>query len=188
MIKASALKRGNIVDIEGTPHIVEHITVQTPSARGSATLYKVRFRNVQNKSKVDQTFRGDDTLKEADFETRDAQYLYGDGERYAFMDLEDYSQYELVEEDIADALPFLVEDMEGVTLLMSDGRVLGIRMPDVVELDITECEPSIKGASATARSKPATLQTGLIVQVPEYISPGERVRVDTRTRDFLSRA
>lgn len=188
MLKVQALKRNKIIDIDGTPHVVEHITIQSPSARGSATLYKVRFRNVQTKNKVDQTFRGDDTLKEADFDTQEAQYLFKNADRYTFMSLEDYSQFELTEDDISDFIPFLVEDMEGISVLLSDERVLGIRMPDVVELKIMECDPSIKGASATARSKPATLETGLIVQVPEYISSEEVIRVDTRTNEFLSRA
>ncbi|MDD3605347.1 MAG: hypothetical protein PHD86_09200, partial [Kiritimatiellae bacterium] len=126
--------------------------------------------------------------KEADFETRNVQYLYKNGDVFTFMDTEDYSQFELNEEEIEDAIPYLVEDMEGITALFSDGRVLGIRMPDVVEMKIEECDPSIKGASATARSKPAKLTTGLTVLVPEYISPGEVIRVDTRTNSFLSRA
>lgn len=188
MIKASALKKGHVIDIEGTPHVVENITVQSPSARGSATLYKVRYRNVQTKQKVDNSYRGDDTLKEADFDVREAQYLYNSNGLYTFMDLEDYSQVELVADDLTDVIPFLVEDMEGIKLMISDEKVLGVSVPDVVELQIVECEPSIRGASATARSKPATLQTGLIVQVPEYISPEEIIRVDTRTQEFLSRA
>ncbi len=188
MIKACSIKKGDVVDIGGTPHIVETVTVQSPSARGSATLYKVRFRNVQNKQKVDQTFRGDDVMKEADFDTREAQFLYKNGDQYTFMDLTDYTQYDLPVGDVEECIDFLVDDMEGITLLMSDDRILGIQMPDVVELKIVECDPSMRGASATARAKPAKLQTGLIVQVPEYISPDEVVRVDTRTREFLSRA
>lgn len=188
MIKASALKKGLVIDIDNTPHIIESITVQSPSARGSATLYKVRFRNVQTKQKVDNAYRGDDVLKEADFDVREAQYLYCNNGIYAFMDLEDYSQAELNEDDVSDVIPFLVEDMEGIKLLVSGDRILGVQVPDVVELEITECDPSIRGASATSRTKPATLQTGLIVQVPEYMSSGEVVRVDTRTQEFLSRA
>lgn len=188
MIKASDLNKNSIININDIPHAVDSISVQTPSARGGATLYKVRFRNVQTKQKVDQTLKGDDALQEANFETREVQYLYQSGDRYAFMDLTDYSQFELVKEDIEDALPYLVDDMEGITALMSDGKVLGIRMPDVVELKVAECDPSIKGASATSRTKPATLSTGLIVQVPEYVSPDEVLRIDTRSGDFLSRA
>lgn len=188
MIKACSITKNSIVEIGGAPHSVENIVVQTPSARGGATLYKIRFRNIKTRQKVDQTLRGDDPLKEADFETRNVQYLYKNGDVFTFMDTEDYSQFELNEEEIEDAIPYLVEDMEGITALFSDGRVLGIRMPDVVEMKIEECDPSIKGASATARSKPAKLTTGLTVLVPEYISPGEVIRVDTRTNSFLSRA
>jgi elongation factor P len=104
------------------------------------------------------------------------------------MDLENYEQFELFQEDIEDILPFLVEDMEGISALTSDGKVLTLRMPDTVELEIVECAPSMKGASATARTKPATLTTGLIVQVPEYIEHGETIKVDTRERKYLSRA
>lgn len=188
MIKACNLSKSSIVELDGVPHMTEHIQVQTPSARGSATLYKVRFRNVRTRQKADRTLRGDDTLKPADFETREVQYLYKNGDRYTFMDLNDYSQFELTEEDIAEEKACLVEDMEGITALISEGRVLGIRLPDVVELEVKACDPSMKGASATARTKPATMSTGLIVQVPEYIAPGEILRVDTRSNTFISRA
>lgn len=188
MIKACNITKNSIVEIGGAPHTVENIAVQTPSARGGATLYKIRFRNIKTQQKVDQTLRGDDPFKEADFETREVQYLYKNGDIYTFMDVEDFSQIELNETEIEDVIPYLVEDMEGITALLSDGRVLGIRMPDVVVMKIEECDPSIKGASATARSKPAKMTTGLTVLVPEYISPGEVIRVDTRTNAFLSRA
>ena len=188
MVKACNLNKSSIIDIDGIPHVIENIQVQTPSARGGATLYKVRFRNVQTRQKVDQTFRGDDTLKEADFDQREVQYLYKSGDQYTFMDLTDYSQFELTEEEIGDAVSYLIDDMEGITALMSNEKVLGIRMPDTVEMEIVECDPSIKGASATARTKPATMSTGLVVQVPEYISQGEVIKIDTRTGSFLSRA
>jgi elongation factor P len=188
MIKACDLKKSSVIDIDGTPHCVENISQQAPTARGGNTIYKVRFRNVSTKQKVDKTFRGDDTLQETSYETKEVQYLYQDGNRYAFMDLENYEQFELFQEDIEDILPFLVEDMEGISALTSDGKVLTLRMPDTVELEIVECAPSMKGASATARTKPATLTTGLIVQVPEYIEHGETIKVDTRERKYLSRA
>jgi len=188
MVKACNLKKSMIVEINGEPHMVEQIQVQTPSARGGATLYKVRLRHAATRQRLNQTLRGDDTLQEADFETREVQYLYKSGDRYAFMDLETYDQFELTEDDAASAIPYLIEDMEGINALMSDGRVLALNMPDVVELQIAECEPSIKGASATARTKPATLSTGLVVQVPEYIAPEDTIRIDTRSDTFLSRA
>jgi elongation factor P len=186
-MKASDLTKASMVSIGGVPHRVEAIQVQTPSARGGASLYKVRFRNVQSGQKVDQTLRGEDQLQEASFETREIQYLYKNGDIHAFMDLEDYTQFELPADELENAIPYLIEDMEGIKALVSEGKVLAVTMPDTMEMQIVECDPSIKGASATARTKPATLSTGLVIQVPEYISPGERIRVDTRTNTFLKR-
>lgn len=188
MIKACDLKKSSVIDIDGTPHVIENITQQSPTARGGTTIYKVRFRNVATRQKVDQTYRGEDALQEAYFETKEVQYLYPSGDRYAFMDLENYEQFELVKDDIEDCLPFLIEEMEGIKALISGERVLALNMPDTVEMEIVECAPSAKGASVTARTKPATLSTGLIVQVPEYISQGETVKVDTHERKYLSRA
>lgn len=188
MIKAADLKKSHVIEIDGVPHTVENITQSTPTARGGNTIYRVRFRNVATKQKVDKSYKGGDSLQEASFETSEVQYLYKEGDRYTFMDLESYDQFELFEADIEDALPFLVEDMEGITALTSEGKVLTIRMPSTLEMEIVECPPSMKGASATSRTKPATLTTGLIVQVPEYIAPGEIIKVDTEEKRFLSRA
>ncbi len=188
MIKACDLKKSSVIDIDGTPHCIENISQQSPTARGGNTLYKVRFRNVSTKAKVDKTFRGDDTLQETSYETRQVQYLYQDGDRYAFMDLESYDQFELVKDDIEECLPFLIENMEGIIAMVSNDKVLTLQMPDVIELEIVECPPAMKGASATSRNKPATLTTGLVVLVPEYIEPGEVIKVDTRDRKYLSRA
>ena len=188
MIKAADLKKSHVIEIDGVPHTVENITQSAPTARGGNTIYRVRFRNVATKQKVDKSYKGGDALQEASFETSEVQYLYKEGDRYTFMDLESYDQFELMEEDIEDALPFLVEDMEGITALMSGEKVLGIRMPATLEMEIVECPPSMRGASATSRTKPATLTTGLIVQVPEHIEPGTLIKVDTEERRFLSRA
>jgi elongation factor P len=188
MIKACDLKKSSVIDIDGVPHVIENIGQQSPTARGGGTIYKVRFRNVSTKTKVDKTFRGDDILQETTYETKEVQYLYQDGDRYSFMDLENYEQFELVKDDIEECLPFLIEDMEGITALVSAGKILTLRMPDVITLKIVECPPSMKGASATSRTMPATLTTGLIVQVPEYIEPGETIKVDTRERKYISRA
>ena len=188
MIKACDLKKTSVIDIDGTPHVIEKIDQQSPTARGGGTIYKVRFRNVSTKQKVDKTYRADDALQDASYEMSEVQYLYQDGDRYVFMDLASYEQFELVKDDIEECLPFLIEDMEGIIALTSDGKVLTLRMPDTIDLAIVECPPAMKGASATSRTKPATLSTGLTVQVPEYIEPGETIRIDTRERKYLSRA
>lgn len=188
MIKASELERGSIVELAGAAHIVEELQVQTPSARGSSSLYKVRFRNLATKQKTDRTFKGDDALPDVDFERREIQFLYSTQDRYTFMDLEDFSQFDLPRDDIEQELPFLVDGMEGINALVANGRVIGIELPPVVELPVVECDPPMKGASVTGRTKPAQLSTGHVVQVPEYLERGVVLRIDTRTGRFLSRA
>jgi len=188
MIRASELKKGAAVKIGGDPCLVETIAVQTPGARGAVTLYKVRFRNAQTKRKTDQTFRGDDVLDEADLARRPVQILFGDAAGFTFMDLEDYSQFTLAKDDLESEWPYLTEGQEGLLALVADGRVIGLELPLLVPLKIVETRPSMKGGSVTARTKPAVLSTGLIVQVPEYLSTGEVVRVDTRSGLYVSKA
>ena len=114
MFNASDLKKGDVVKIDGDPHIVETIKVQKPSARGAVTLYKIRFRNLSTKRKVDQSLHGSDVLEEADFERRPVQYLFGDDASITFMDLQDYGQFTLTKEEIEDELPYLTEGVEGI--------------------------------------------------------------------------
>jgi elongation factor P len=186
--KAAEWKRGAILELGGAPHVVEEIQVQTPSARGGASLYKVRFRNLTNRQKADRVFKGDDALPDVDFERREVQFLYAQQGVCTFMDLADFSQFEIARADMEDAAAYLVDGMEGITALVADGRIVGIEPPPVVELPIRDCDPPLRGASVTGRTKPATLSTGLVVQVPEYLERGTVVRVDTREGKFLSRA
>lgn len=188
MAKVCDLKKGDVVDINGTPHALEDLTISTPSARGGASLYRMRFRNLVTKQKVDKTSKGDDDLPDIDFQRREVQFSYLDQGTYVFMDVEDFTEIPLLEEDIADEKFYITEAMEGIRALFSEGRVLGLELPATADLEITETGPSMKGASATARTKPATLSTGLVVQVPEYVGQNEVIRVDTRTGKFVSRA
>ncbi len=188
MVKACDLKRGNLVGINGMPHVVEELKVSTPSARGAASIYRFRFRNLVSKAKQDVSCKGDESFAEIDFERRPVQYLYRDADSYTFMDTEDFSQFSLPQDTVEEQARFLVEDMEGIFALLSDGKILTIEMPQKVELKVTSCEPVMKGATAASRSKPATCQTGLIVHVPEYLEAGESIIVDTATGEFLSRA
>jgi elongation factor P len=187
MIKACDLTKNSVVELNGDPHVVEQLRTQSPSARGASTLYKIRFRNVRTRAKLDQTYKGDDPVKETDFDTRQVSFSFREGNRFTFMDLEDYSQFELMEDEIEDSVPYLVDGMEGIKALMQGSKVLCIQLPDAVDLRISECAPSMRGASVTARTKAATLETGLVLQVPEYMEQGERVRVDTRTGGFVQR-
>lgn len=187
-MKAGELKRGTAVSIDGNTYMVREVHVQSPSSRSGNTLYKVLYRNVLTRQKLEQTYRSDDDVQEVTFERRPVQLIFRQTDACTFMDLDDYQQYTLANEAIAGELAYLLDGLEGLHALVSEGVMLGIELPAAVDLEIIECAPGMKGASASARSKPATLSTGLVVQVPEYISPGERIRVNTATGDFMGRA
>ena len=178
---------GGVITVNGAPHIIESVEKHTPSARGAATIYKVRCRNLLTQMKTDLSCKGEDSYDEPDFRQQEVQYLYKEGNDYVFMDVETFDQFPLAAEIIGDDKYYLVEDMEGIIALILEDRIVGIRLPDVVELELVECDPAIKGQSATNRGKSAKTQTGLEIQVPEYMEQGEIVRIDTRTGKFLGR-
>jgi elongation factor P len=188
MLKASNLKKGTVVGINQQIYVVKHIDVKTPSARGALTLYKVRLMNVQNGQKLDQTFKGNDALDDVELSRRPVQYIYKEGDLYTFMDSEDFNQYTLGGETIEEQSIWLTDNLEGITALLNDGKIISIELPQSIELDITDTAPAIKGATATGRNKPATISNGVVVQVPEYMEAGERVKVNTETGKFMSRA
>lgn len=187
-MKANELKKGAVFQLDGKNIVVKHMQVQSPSSRSGSTLYKVRGHDVSSGQKFERSFKGDETVTPIEILRRGVQLLYRDADGCTFMDRESYEQFTLSEEAIEDELPFLTEDLEGVTALISDGVLLGIELPATVVLEIMECAPAMKAASSSARTKPATLSTGLVVQVPEYLTPGERIKVNTETREFMSRA
>ena len=185
---AKEIKPGTVVNYNGAPVLINAVTVQTPSARGAATLYKFRGRNLVAKQKVDLTLKGTESLDEADFQRRDVKLMYLDATDMHLLDQVDYNQYSLPLEDVEAERPYITEGLEGMRALIYNDECVGLQLPLTVELLVTQCDPGVKGDSARKRSKPATLETGLIGQVPEYLSQGERVKVDTRTGDYLSRA
>lgn len=188
MPKASELKKGAVVEINGAPYIVKQIESRSPSSRGAQTIYKIRFNNAQTGQKLDESCKADEIFTSIDLIRRQVQYLYQDGDMFTFMDIEDYSQYTLGKDQLEDDLGYLTDGLEGVQVLIVDDRVLGIELPQTVNLEIVETAPGIKGASATNRTKPAKLVTGLEVQVPEYIESGEVIKINTDTGKFMSRA
>lgn len=187
-MQAKEIKTGSIVNYEGSPVIIETINVQTPSARGAATLYKFRGRNLVTKLKTDITLKGTESLDPADFERRSVQLMYSDPTHVFLLDQTDYNQYSLPIEDAQEELKYITEGLEGILALVYNGECVGLQVPAAVELKITECDPAARGNSATSRNKSATLETGVILQVPEYLKEGEVIKVDTRTGEFLSRA
>jgi len=188
MLKASELKKGMVIEIAGVPHIVRQLESKSPSSRGASTIYKVRFNNLQTGQKLDESYKGDDLLKEADCLRAKVQYSYQDGDTYYFMNSEDYTQYSLITDDLEGQLDYLAEQQEDIIALIMDGILLGIELPQSVNLEIIDTPPAVTGSSATNRSKTARLSTGLEVQVPEYLATGELVKVNTLTGKFISRA
>lgn len=188
MPKASDLKRGMVVEVNNDPYVVKEIEVRNPSSRGASTLYKVRFNHLKTKQKRDESLKGDDFLKEVDCERKLVQYSYKDDDGYTFMSLDDYEQYTINASDIEDEVGFLIEGLENIVAILLDGQLIAIELPAAVEMEIIETSPGIKGATASARTKPARLATGLEVQVPEYIETGEVIKINTSTSKFMSRA
>ncbi|MCP4180193.1 MAG: elongation factor P [bacterium] len=188
MITANRVKSGSVIEVNGAPHIVQSVGKHTPTARGGSTLFKIRAKNLIKDGKVDLTCNGDDQFQEPDFQKREVQYLYAAGDIHAFMDIENYEQYELTTENISEQFKYIKEEMEGIIALLLEGHIVAIKPPSTVIQQLVECDPAIKGASATARTKPAITETGLEIQVPEYMKNEELVKIDTETGKFISRA
>lgn len=187
-MQAKDIKPGAVVNYQGAPVLIESVAVQTPSARGAATLYKYRGRNLVTRQKSDLALKGGESLDVADFQRRPVKLMYEDATHLHLLDQGDYNQYSLALDDVGEQRGYITEQLDGMLALIYNDQCVGVQLPTAVELAVAQCDPGIKGNSATGRTKPATLETGIIVQVPEYLSQGEKVKVDTRTGQFLSRA
>ncbi len=188
MPKASDIKKNAAVEFNGKTYIVRDIERSVPQGRAGGSLYRMRMYDVVTGAKIDETFKDGDMLNMADLIHRDVMFSYLDGDELVFMDNEDYTPYNLNKESIADEILFIDEETQGISVIIVDDAPVGIALPASVELIITETDPSIKGASASARTKPALLSTGLTIQVPEHISTGDKVKVNTEERKFMGRA
>ncbi len=187
-MKANELKRSMVFLDAGKNIAVKKIHVQSPSSRSGSTLYKVKGQDILSGQKYERSFKGDENIEPVDVSRRGVQLLFRDAESCTFMDNETYDQHSLSVETIEDELLYITEGLEGLLALMIDDQMLGLELPNTVMLEIMECAPAMKAASSSARTKPATLSTGLIVQVPEYLTPGEVIKVNTETGEFMSRA
>ncbi len=188
MPKASEIKKNMAIDYNGRVYIVRDIERSVPQGRAGGSLYRMRMYDVVTNAKLDETFKDSDMLNLADLVRRPSMFSYADGNEYVFMDNEDYSSYSLNKESIEDELLFIAEDTQGIMVLLVNGQPVALDLPSTVELVIEETDPSIKGGSATARTKPARLTTGLTVQVPEHISTGDRIKINVEERKFMGRA
>lgn len=187
-MKASDVKRGTVIENDGTVYQVRDIERSAPTARGGNVTFRFTLYSIPGGRKFDLSLRADDDLKEVELSRRQATYSYMDGEAFVFMDAEDYTQYLLPPEMVGDNAGYIVEGLEGYYVQVIDDAPVGLLVPTNVVLTVTDTAPELKGASATKRTKPATLETGVEVQVPEYITTGEKVTVNTLTGEFAGRA
>ncbi|MGB0943737.1 MAG: elongation factor P-like protein YeiP [Marinomonas sp.] len=187
MPKASEIKKNTAVEYNGEVYIVRDIERSVPQGRAGGSIYRMRMYNVVNNHKIDESFKDSDMINLADLVRRASAFSYSDGNEYVFMDNEDYSSYSLDKDAIEDELLFITEETAGIQVIMVNDSPVGLELPINVELTIEQTDPSIKGGSATARTKPAELTTGLIVQVPEHISTGDRIKINVEERKFVGR-
>lgn len=188
MPKASELKKNTAVEYNGNVYIIRTIERSVPQGRAGGSIYRMRMYDAATGNKIDETFKDSDMLNLADLTRRPAKFSYSDGDEYVFMDNEDYSSYSFNKERIEDELQFINEDTDGLMVVIVYEAPIALDLPANVDLDIIETDPALKGGSATARTKPAILSTGLTVQVPEHISTGERITISVDERKFVSRA
>ncbi len=185
MISVTELRNGSKVEMDGGLwECLEYSHLKM--GRGGAKVV-TKFKNMETNAIVERTFNASEKLKDIFIDYRKMQYLFNDGELYTFMDSETYEQPHLTKEQIGDGTEYLKENME-VTVDYYQGRPLKVTLPNIVELTITQTDPGIKGDTVSGGSKPAVLETGANVNVPLFIDPGETIRVDTRTGEYLGRA
>jgi len=184
-ITTNDLKNGMSLDLDdGLFEVVEFQHVKP--GKGGAFV-RTTLKNVRNGAVIERTFRAGEKVERAMIDKREMQFLYRAGEDYVFMDNATYDQLNVGPESLGDASNYLVESADAILKMYGD-EIVGVELPAAVELNIAETEPGIQGDRVSGARKPATLETGLVVQVPLFVGPGDRVRVDTRTGEYLSKA
>nr|WP_156919054.1 elongation factor P [Hippea sp. KM1] len=184
MIATNEFKRGVKLEIEGEPYeIVDYEHVKP--GKGQAFV-RVKLKNLKTGNVVEKTYKSGTKLQRAEVEERMMQYLYKDNDGYQFMDLNTYDQYSIPEDVMGDAAKFIQENKE-VTVMLYNGVPIGVSLPNFVELKIVETEPGFKGDTAATGTKPATLETGAVVQVPFFLKEGDIIKIDTRTGEYVER-
>ena len=186
--EAIDIKRKTFFEFEGAPYVCVDVEVSKPTARGGQTLVRLKMRNLITRAVFDKTFKAGEKFAEPDLSTSEASYLYADAAGFHFMDQESYETLTLGADVVGDDRQFLTDNMV-VQLNKLEGRPFGLQLPTIVELTITATEPGVRGNTASGGvTKPATLETGLEIQVPLFVTEGEKVKVHTETRAFAGRA
>lgn len=184
MVSAGDFRNGLTVEIEG--NVFQIIEFQHVKPGKGAAFVRTKLKNIINGGVVEKTFRPTEKFPTAHIDRRDMQYLYNDGDLYNFMDPESYEQISIAQDVVGDAMKFVKEN-ENCKINSYNGSVFAVEPPLFVELEITETEPGFKGDTATGASKPATVETGAQVSVPLFVNQGDKIKIDTRTGEYLSR-
>ena len=185
MATTNDIKKGSVLQIEGGLWNVTDFQHVKPGKGGA--FVRTTLKNVRNGSVVERTFRAGERMERAIIDKREMQLLYRDGDDYVFMDNSTYDQMNVPSATLGDVSNFLVDSSTALLQMYGD-EIVGVEVPASVELTVAETEPGVQGDRVSGAKKPATLETGLVVQVPLFIEPAERIKVDTRTGEFISRA
>ena len=185
MISAGDFRNGKTLEIEGT--VYQILEFQHVKPGKGAAFVRTKLKDIKNGGVIERSFRPTEKFPEARIDRKDMQYLYEDGGLYYFMDMETYEQLPIDGKKLGDAFRFVKENME-VKVLSYKGNVFGVEPPFFVELEVTETDPGFKGDTATNATKPATLETGAEIKVPLFINTGDKIRIDTRTGEYMERA
>ncbi len=183
-VDTSQFRNGLKVEIDGEPYVMTYFQHVKPGKGGA--FVRTKIKNLRTGRVLEKTFRSGEKVDEAEIEDKRMQYLYQDGEQMVFMDQETYDQLPFTQEQIGDARKYLMENLE-VDVVFWRGKPINIELPAFVEAVVSQCDPGFKGDTASGATKPATLETGAVVQVPLFIKEGEKIRVDTRTNAYVER-
>jgi elongation factor P len=184
-IQATKMRKGTLVKIGNDLFRVLELQHVTPgNLRG---FVRVKFRNIRSGTLSDQKLRSEDFVERATLDEREMQYMYNDGDNYYFMDTSSYEQIHISSEALGDSTSYLIAEMT-INVEFYGTEPVGIELPQTVDLVVTDTPPAIKGATANAQLKPATLETGLVVQVPPFINAGDKIRVSTESGEYMARA
>ncbi|MGM0409286.1 MAG: elongation factor P [Bacillota bacterium] len=184
MISTNDFRTGMTIELDGTVYSIEDFQ-HSKSGRGGAFV-RTKLKNMEENYVVEKTFRAGEKVKNAHIDERDVKFLYWDGQDYVFMDNESYDQITLSKEQLGDKVNYLKENMD-LKIAMYEGRAIEVKLPTFVELEVKEAPPSVKGNTVSGGSKSVTLETGLEVKVPLFISEGEVIKVDTRNNEYVER-
>jgi elongation factor P len=185
VISTNDFRTGLTIDLDG--EVYQVIDFQHVKPGKGAAFVRSKLKNLRTGAVIEKTFNAGEKIPRAHVERREVQYLYNDGTSYNFMDMETFDQFSLTREQLGEAINFLKENMT-INLLMFQGKSIGVDLPNFVELKVVDTPPGIKGDTASGGSKPATLETGYVVQVPFFIEVGDVLQIDTRTGQYIKRA